>query len=222
VRSRQVCRATHPALPFGSEEVSLDACGCQRTAALAGVQRLFAHLVGQLTAWLKRKTGEAVQPDRSSSVRLSALSKDGRGSAAGVCGAKMHIVVRSPTRLPIYAAVTPANVNDITCRQGHADRGRGHLRVRPQAIMTTAGGPNCTPRTAGSVTRLKSNTKLRVVRKNRSRRAQIFFPTASATCHNVWHATVKTVPESRPRNSACASTPERSYASSPMTSIYRS
>jgi hypothetical protein len=53
---------------------------------------LFAHLVGQLTRGLKRKTGEAVHLIDSSSLRLSALSKDWARFSAGVCGAKMHIV----------------------------------------------------------------------------------------------------------------------------------
>ena len=78
---------------LGSDEVS------RSTLADANAQRpwqvfsgLFAHLVGQLTRGLKRKTGEAVHLIDSSSLRLSALSKDWARFSAGVCGAKMHIV----------------------------------------------------------------------------------------------------------------------------------
>jgi len=100
---------------LGSDEVS------RSTLADANAQRpwqvfsgLFAHLVGQLTRGLKRKAGEAVHLIDSSSLRLSALSKDWAAFSTGVCGAKMHVVYDPDAACAIYAAVTPANVNDIT------------------------------------------------------------------------------------------------------------
>lgn len=151
---------------LGSEEVS------RSTLADANAQRpwqvfsgLFAHLVGQPTRGLKRKTVEAVYLIDSSSVRLSALSKDWARFSAGVCGAKMHIVYDPDAVCPIYAAVTPANVNDITATKVMPiEAGAtyvfdlGYYDYRWWAKLHAA---DCR-----IVTRLKSNTKLRVVRKN--------------------------------------------------------
>jgi IS4 transposase len=75
---------------------------------------LFMHLSGQATRGLRRKTGEAVHLIDSTGLRLSALSKDWARFSAGVCGAKMHVIYDPDADCPIYAAVTPANVNDIT------------------------------------------------------------------------------------------------------------
>src|SRR5882724_5633966 len=143
---------------LGSEEVS------RSTLADANAQRpwqvfsgLFAHLVGQLTRGLKRKTGEAVHLIDSSSVRLSALSKDWARFSAGVCGAKMHIVYDPDAVCPIYAAVTPAKVMPIEAGATYVFD-LGYYDYRWWAKLHAA---DCR-----IVTRLKSNTKLRVVRKN--------------------------------------------------------
>jgi IS4 transposase len=100
---------------LGGEEVS------RSTLSDANAQRpwqvfagLFAHLTGQAARGLRRKTGEAVHLIDSTGLRLSALSKDWAQFSAGVCGAKMHVIYDQEADCPIYAAVTPANVNDIT------------------------------------------------------------------------------------------------------------
>jgi len=70
---------------LGSDEVS------RSTLADANAQRpwqvfsgLFAHLVGQLTRGLKRKTGEAVQPDRFEQPS-SERAEQGLGEVLGRC-----------------------------------------------------------------------------------------------------------------------------------------
>jgi IS4 transposase len=50
-------------------------------------------------------------------LRLSGRSADWARFSANVCGAKLHVVYDPDADRPIYAAVTAANVNDITVAQ---------------------------------------------------------------------------------------------------------
>lgn len=122
---------------------------------------LFAYLAGQLTRGLKRKAGEAVHLIDSSSLRLSALSKDWAQFSTGVCGAKMHIVYDPGADCPIYAAVTPANVNDITAAKAmpikHAATYVFDLGYYDYGFWAKLDAAGCR-----IVTRLKVNTRLRV------------------------------------------------------------
>jgi Transposase DDE domain len=126
---------------------------------------LFAHLVGQLTRGLKRKAGEAVHLIDSSSLRLSALSKDWARFSAGVCGAKMHIVYDPDAVCPIYAAVTPANINDITAAKDMPIEA-GATYVFDLGYYDYCWWAKLHAADCRIVTRLKSNTKLHVVHKN--------------------------------------------------------
>src|SRR5207249_10097848 len=47
-------------------------------------------------------------------VRLSSLSADWAKCSAGVGGAKVHVIYDPDADRPLYFAVSPANVNDIT------------------------------------------------------------------------------------------------------------
>lgn len=151
---------------LGGDEVA------RTTLADANAQRpwqvfsgLFAHLAGQLTRSLRRKTGEAVHLIDSTGLRLSALSKDWAQFSTGVCGAKMHVIYDPDADCPIYAAVTPANVNDITLAKAMPITAGatyvfdlGYYDYGWWAKLDAAG---CL-----IVTRLKVNTKLRVVTEN--------------------------------------------------------
>ena len=75
---------------------------------------LFAALVGQAQRGLRRKTADAVHLIDSTGIRLCSQSKTWARFCSGVCGAKVHVVYDPDANCPIYAAVTPANVNDIT------------------------------------------------------------------------------------------------------------
>ena len=126
---------------------------------------LFANLVGQATRGLRRKTGEAVQLIDSTGLRLSALSKDWAAFSAGVCGAKLHVVYDPDADCPIYAAVTPANINDITAAKAMPITpgatyvfDLGYYDYGWWAKLDAAG--------CRIVTRLKVNTKLSVVAEN--------------------------------------------------------
>lgn len=151
---------------LGGEEVA------RATLADANAQRpwqvfggLFALLTGQLTRGLKRKAGEAVHLIDSTGLRLSALSKDWAQFSTGVCGAKMHVIYDADADCPIYAAVTPANVNDITATKAMPISAGatyvfdlGYYDYGWWAKLDAAG--------CRIVTRLKVNTKLKVVAEN--------------------------------------------------------
>lgn len=126
---------------------------------------VFADLVGQLTRSQKRQIGEAVHLIDATGLRLSGLSKDWARFSAGVCGVKMHVIFDPDADCPIYAAVTPANVNDITAAKAMPiDPGAtyvfdlGYYDYGWWAKLDLAG--------CRIVTRLKANTKLSVVAEN--------------------------------------------------------
>jgi hypothetical protein len=126
---------------------------------------LFGHLVGQLQRGLKRKAGEAVHLIDSSGLRLSGLSRDWARFSSGVCGIKMHVIYDPDAACPLYAAVTPSNVNDITAAKAMPiEPGAtyvfdlGYYDYGWWAQLAAAG--------CRIVTRLKVNTKLSVVAEN--------------------------------------------------------
>ena len=126
---------------------------------------VFADLVGQLTRSQKRQIGEAVHLIDATGLRLSGLSKDWARFSAGVCGVKMHVIFDPDANCPIYAAVTPANVNDIAAAKAMPiDPGAtyvfdlGYYDYGWWAKLDLAG--------CRIVTRLKANTKLGVVAEN--------------------------------------------------------
>jgi len=96
--------------------------------------------------------------DRSASEhaerRLGAVSH----KAVGV---KLHVIYAPDADRPIYAVMSPANVNDITVAQA-VPITRGTTYVLTWAITISPGGPNWMPRDA-IVTRFKSNTPLAAV-----------------------------------------------------------
>lgn len=126
---------------------------------------VFADLVGQLTRNHRRKIGETIHLIDASGLRLSALSKDWAQFSAGVCGVKLHVIYDPDADCPIYAAVTPANVNDITAAKAMPiDPGAtyvfdlGYYDYAWWAGLDLAG--------CRIVTRLKTNTRLSVVAEN--------------------------------------------------------
>src|SRR5258708_36538604 len=53
----------------------------------------------------------------STGLRLDERSIDWARFSAKVCGVKLHVVYDADADRPIYAAITPARVNDITAAQ---------------------------------------------------------------------------------------------------------
>ena len=121
---------------------------------------LFARLAQQVHRGLRRALAETTYLIDSTGVRLTGLSSWARFSA-GVCGAKVHVIYDPDADRPIYAAVSAANVNDITAAQAMPImRGAtyvfdlGYYDYGWWAKMDAAG--------CRIVTRFKANTPLRV------------------------------------------------------------
>ena len=75
---------------------------------------LLALMMKQAHRGLRRKLAEAVYLIDATSVRLNGHSADWAQFSAGVCGAKLHVIYDADADRPIYAAISAANVNDIS------------------------------------------------------------------------------------------------------------
>jgi IS4 transposase len=127
---------------------------------------LFTQMLPQAHRGLRRHIGQAVRLIDSTSLRLSSFSADWATFSTSVYGAKAHIVYDPNADRPIYFAVTPANVNDITAAQAMPiEPGAtyvydlGYYEYRWWAAIDNAG--------SRFVTRLKKNTPFTVIRENR-------------------------------------------------------
>jgi IS4 transposase len=125
---------------------------------------LFAYLTTQATRGLRREASEAVHLIDATGFRLSALSNWAQFST-GVCGAKMHVIYDPGTDCPIYAAVTPANVNDITAAKAMPIQ-QGATYVFDLGYYDYGWWAKLDAAGCRIVTRLKVNTKLCVVAEN--------------------------------------------------------
>ena len=151
----------------------LGACEVSRsTLSDANAQRswevfagLFAELIGCSNRGLKRKIGETVHLIDSTGLRLSALSADWAHFSAGVCGAKLHVVYDPDADCPIYAAVTPANINDITAAKAMPIK-EGATYVFDLGYYDYSWWAKLDDAGCRIVTRLKVNTPLAVVAEN--------------------------------------------------------
>jgi IS4 transposase len=126
---------------------------------------LLAALMMQAHRGLRRQLAEVTYLIDSSGLPLNSLSRDWARFSAGVCGAKLHVIYDPDADRPIYAAVTPARVNDITAAQAMPiEPGAtyvfdlGYYDYAWWAAMDAAG--------CRIVTRFKSNTPLAVVARN--------------------------------------------------------
>lgn len=126
---------------------------------------LFATLLAQAQSGLRRRIGEAVRLIDSTGLRLSSLSAEWASFSAGVCGVKAHVVYDPNADQPVYFAVTPSNVNDITAAKAMPiEAGAtyvydlGYYDYGWWAKLDAAG--------CRFVTRLKKNTPFTAVRSN--------------------------------------------------------
>jgi hypothetical protein len=139
---------------------TLSDANAQRPAAVFA--ELLAMMMKQAHRGLRRKLAETVYLIDATSVRLNERSAHWARFSAGVCGAKVHVIHDADTDCPIYAAVSAANVNDITAaRQMPIEPGAtyvfdlGYYDYAWWAELDAAG--------CRIVTRFKSNTPLDVV-----------------------------------------------------------
>jgi Transposase DDE domain/Domain of unknown function (DUF4372) len=135
----------------------------------ANMQRPAAVFVGLLETMMKqahrglrRKLAETTYLIDATSARLSERSAGWARFSSGVCGAKVHVVYDADADRPIYAAVSAANVNDVTiAKQMPIDPGAtyvfdlGYYDYAWWAELDAAG--------CRIVTRFKSNTPLELV-----------------------------------------------------------
>jgi Transposase DDE domain/Domain of unknown function (DUF4372) len=78
---------------------------------------LFARLALLAHRGLRRALAETTYLIDATGVRLSRLSAEWARFSAKACGAKLHVIYDADADRPIYAAVTAANINDITAAQ---------------------------------------------------------------------------------------------------------
>src|ERR1700723_4017851 len=120
---------------------------------------LLAMMMKQAHRGLRRKLAETTYLIDATSARLNERSAGWARFSAGVCGAKVHVIYDADADRPIYAAVTAANVNDITmARQMPIEPGAtyvfdlGYYDYAWWAALDAAG--------CRIVTRFKKNTPL--------------------------------------------------------------
>lgn len=94
-----------------SRSTLADANVKRSSAVFAG---LFAELVAKAGRGLRRAIGEATYLIDATGVRLSGSGSQWARFSEQACGAKVHVIYDANDEKPIYAAVTPANINDIT------------------------------------------------------------------------------------------------------------
>lgn len=104
-------RLYHVGAKPASRSTLADANRLRPNAVFAG---LFAQMVAGAGRGLRKAVGEATYLIDATGVRLSGAGSQWARFSHQACGAKVHVVYDADAERPIYAAVTPANVNDIT------------------------------------------------------------------------------------------------------------
>jgi IS4 transposase len=113
---------------------------------------------------LRRKLAETTYLIDATSVRLNERSADWARFSTGVCGAKVHVIYDADADRPIYAAVSAANVNDITAAQQMPIE-PGATYVFDLGYYDYAWWAELDAAGCRIVTRFKSNTALQVVKE---------------------------------------------------------
>jgi IS4 transposase len=141
---------------------TLSDANAQRPVAI--FSELLATMMKQAHRGLRRKLAETTYLIDSTSVRLNERSAGWARFSTGVCGAKAHVIYDADADRPIYAAVSAANVNDITAaHQMPVEPGAtyvfdlGYYDYAWWAELDAAG--------CRIVTRFKSNTPLNLVKE---------------------------------------------------------
>jgi IS4 transposase len=78
---------------------------------------LFAVMMASAHRCLRRQLADTTYLIDSTGLRLDRRSLDWARFSEKVCGVKLHVVYDPDADRPIYAAITPARVNDITAAQ---------------------------------------------------------------------------------------------------------
>jgi hypothetical protein len=124
--------------------------------------QLLALMIARAHRGLRRRLAETTYLIDATGLRLDARSLGWARFSAGVCGAKLHVIYDPDADRPIYAAVTPARVNDITAAQAMPIE-PGATYVFDLGYYDYAWWQKLDAAQCRIVTRLKSNTPLTVV-----------------------------------------------------------
>jgi hypothetical protein len=136
-----------------------DANGARPAAVFA---ELLALMMKQAHRGLRRKLAETTYLVDATGVRLNQHSAGWARFSAGVCGAKVHVIYDADADRPIYAAVSAANVNDITAAQQMPVEA-GATYVFDLGYYDYAWWAKLDAAQCRIVTRFKSNTPLTVI-----------------------------------------------------------
>lgn len=154
-------RLYHLGARKASRSTLADANRLRPSAVFAG---LFAEMVARAGRGLRRAVGEATYLIDATGVRLSGAGTQWARFSHQACGAKLHIVYDASAQRPIYAAVTPARINDVTAAKAMPiEPGAtyvfdlGYYDFGWWAKMDAAG--------CRIVTRFKSHTRLSIIRE---------------------------------------------------------
>ena len=127
---------------------------------------LLGAMMSQAHRGLRRALADTTYLIDSTGLRLDERSADWARFSAGVCGAKLHVIYDPDADQPIYAAISAANVNDITAaKEMPIEPGAtyvfdlGYYDYRWWARLDEAG--------CRIVTRFKKNTPLRLLKEQR-------------------------------------------------------
>jgi hypothetical protein len=127
----------------------------------AAFSALFAALVALAHPKLARRMAECVLLIDSTTVRLSRLSESWARFSADLCGVKAHVVYDPEADRPVYLAVTPQRINDITAAQAMPIQ-PGATYVFDLGYYDYAWWAQLHDAGCRIVTRLKSNTPLTI------------------------------------------------------------
>jgi IS4 transposase len=125
---------------------------------------LLETMMKQAHRGLRRKLAETTYLIDATSVKLNARSADWARFSTSLCGAKVHVIYDADADRPIYAAVSPANVNDITAAQQMPIE-PGATYVFDLGYYDYAWWAQFDAAGCRIVTRFKSNTPLQVVKE---------------------------------------------------------
>jgi hypothetical protein len=125
---------------------------------------LFKDLVAVAHRRVRKSLEEATYLIDSTHLHLNEHSAKWARYSAGVCGAKVHVVYDPDADQPIYAAVSAANVNDITAAKDMPIEA-GATYVFDLGYYDYAWWNKLRQAGCRIVTRLKTNTKLTITRE---------------------------------------------------------
>jgi hypothetical protein len=123
---------------------------------------LLALMIARAHRGLRRSLAETTYLIDATGLKLDARSLTWARFSEGVCGAKLHVVYDPDADRPIYAAVSAANVNDITMAQ-QMPLEPGATYVFDLGYYDYAWWAKLDAAQCRIVTRLKANTPLTVI-----------------------------------------------------------